>query len=240
MSCPHRQAKPNQFDKNIFGDEPFGLAWQYTDHSHSFVSVLLLLGYVLNMNPLSGELMVTNTIGHFQRDADLLSRLCNHDEKALELLYHHYYSRLFRFIARVTRREDLIDEIINDVMFVVWEKAATYNHQCQPSTWIFGIAFNKARQSLRNASHHAEESLDELDSDTLIFEDPDSSLKKLEMTDWLDSALAQLSPEHRAVIELTYFQGLPYSEIALLMDCPENTVKTRMHHARKKLATFLQ
>jgi len=39
------------------------------------------------------------------------------------------------------------------VMYVVWEKAETYNQQCQPSTWIFGIAYNKARQSLRNAGN---------------------------------------------------------------------------------------
>lgn len=66
------------------------------------------------------------------------------------------------------------------------------------------------------------------------------SLKQLEMIDWLESALDMLSPDQRSVIELTYFQGLHYSEIAVLMECPENTVKTRMHHARKKLALILK
>ena len=192
------------------------------------------------MNSIQGRRVDTNNSGLFKRDADLIVRLCKHDEQALELLYRHYYSRLFRFVARVTRREELIDEIINDVMYVVWEKAGTFNQQCQPSTWIFGIAYNKARQSLRNAGNNNEESLDELDSDNLFFEDNVSELKQLEMTNWLESALDRLSPEQRAVIELTYFQGLHYSEIALLMACPENTVKTRMHHARKKLAVILK
>jgi len=192
------------------------------------------------MNSNQGKLLFTNNIGHLKRDADLIARLCKQDEKALELLYHHYYTRLFRFVARITRRDDFIDEIINDVMYVVWEKAETYNQQCQPSTWIFGIAYNKARQSLRNAGNNDEESLDELDGDNLLFEDNDSGLKQLEMTNWLESALDMLSPEQRAVIELTYFQGLHYSEIAVLMECPENTVKTRMHHARKKLAVILK
>ena len=191
------------------------------------------------MNSIQGRRVDTNNSGQFKRDADLIARLCKQDEKALELLYHHYYSRLFRFVARVTRREDLIDEVINDVMYVVWEKAETYNQQCQPSTWIFGIAYNKARQSLRNAGNKDEESLDEMDDDNLVFEDNDSGLKQLEMTDWLESALDKLSSDQRAVIELTYFQGLHYSEIAVLMECPENTVKTRMHHARKKLAVVL-
>ena len=192
------------------------------------------------MNSIQGRRVDTNNSGQFKRDADLIARLCKQDEKALELLYHHYYKRLFRFVARVTRREDLIDEVINDVMYVVWEKAETYNQQCQPSTWIFGIAYNKARQSLRNAGNNEEESLDELGDDNLLFADNDSGIKQLEMTNWLESALDMLSPDQRAAIELTYFQGLHYSEIAVLMDCPENTVKTRMHHARKKLAVILK
>ncbi len=192
------------------------------------------------MNSIQGRRVDTNNSGQFKRDAELIVRLCKQDEQALELLYRHYYSRLFRFVARVTRREELIDEIINDVMYVVWEKAGTYNHQCQPSTWIFGIAYNKARQSLHNAGIHNDESLDEMDGDTLIFEDHECGLKQLEMANWLESALDRLSPEQRAVIELTYYQGLHYSEIAVLMGCPENTVKTRMHHARRKLSLILK
>lgn len=191
------------------------------------------------MKPIQGKPLGTNNSTLFKRDADLIVRISQMDEKALELLYQHYYNRLFRFIARVTRREELIGEVINDVMFVVWEKAGTYNQQCQPSTWIFGIAYNKARQSLRNGRNQNEEPLDDFDDSSLIFAENNGALEQLEMANWLEPALDALSPEQRAVIELTYFQGLHYSEIALLMDCPENTVKTRMFHARKKLALVL-
>lgn len=177
--------------------------------------------------------------GQQMRDADLIARLCDADEYALEQLYHHYYPRLFRFIARITRHDGLIDEIINDVMYVVWEKAATYDPRCKPSTWIFGIAFNKARQAFRNAGRPEEISFDEIDEDSSWLGKQDAGLHQLEMDDWLLSALGGLSPEHRAVIELTYYEGLHYTEIAAIMDCPENTVKTRMHHARKKLAVIL-
>jgi RNA polymerase sigma-70 factor (ECF subfamily) len=173
------------------------------------------------------------------RDADLIARLCKADEFALEQLYHAYYNKLFRFVARITQRDDFIDEIINDVMFVVWEKAATYDTQCKPSTWIFGIAFNKARQALRNDDRSELESFDDLDEDSSWLGKQDSGMNKLELDDWLQSGLKQLSPDHRAVIELTYYEGLHYSEIATILDCPENTVKTRMLHARKNLAIFL-
>lgn len=177
--------------------------------------------------------------GQQMRDADLITRLCNADECALEQLYHRYYIRLFRFIARVTRHDELIDEIINDVMYVVWEKAASYDQQCKPSTWIFGIAFNKARQAVRDAHCAVEQSLDDLDEDSPWLGKQDEGFSRLELDEWLESALGELSPEHRAVIELTYYEGLHYSEIASIMGCPENTVKTRMHHARKKLAVIL-
>ncbi len=179
------------------------------------------------------------TVDHSKRDAALIARICMADQKALEMLYRHYYNQLGRFITRVTVREDIIDEVINDVMFVVWEKASTYDNNCKPSTWIFGIAYNKARQAVRDSTRIHEESLNELEEDNSLFEEFNDNLKQLEMTDWIMPALAELSADQRAVIELTYFQGLPYNEIAVLMNCPENTVKTRMHHARKKLATIL-
>ncbi|ESS72495.1 RNA polymerase, sigma-24 subunit, ECF subfamily [Methyloglobulus morosus KoM1] len=187
----------------------------------------------------AGTPLSTHQNGQQLRDADLIARLCNADECALEQLYHHYYTRLFRFIARITRRDELIDEIINDVMFVVWEKAASYDPKCKPSTWIFGIAFNKARQVMRDANRAEEESLDELDEDSSWLGKQDAGMNQLELDEWLESALSALSPEHRAVIELTYYEGLHYSEIAVIMGCPENTVKTRMHHARKNLALIL-
>ena len=187
----------------------------------------------------AGTPLSTHENGQQMRDAELIGRLCNADEYALEQLYHNYYPRLFRYIARITRREDIIDEVINDVMMVVWEKAASYDPYCKPSTWIFGIAFNKARQALRDAGRVEEESLDEIDEDSSWLGKMDNNLSQLELDEWLENALGQLSPEHRSVIELTYYEGLHYSEIAVIMDCPENTVKTRMHHARKNLAILL-
>ena len=187
----------------------------------------------------AGTPLSTHQNGQQMRDADLIARLCNADELALEQLYHNYYPRLYRFVARITRREGLIDEIINDVMYVVWEKAATYDPKCKPSTWIFGIAFNKARQAVRDSDRPEEESLDDLDEDSSWLGKQDYSLSQFELDQWLETALNTLSPEHRAVIELTYYEGLHYSEIAAILGCPENTVKTRMHHARKNLALIL-
>jgi len=173
------------------------------------------------------------------KETALIARVCNGDQHALELLYNDYHPRLFRFIGRVTWNPEIIEEVINDVMYTVWEKAVTYNHQCRLSTWIFGIAYNKARQALRDSDRSHEDSLDDMNTDSLEFGTNDVGLKQLEMRDLLEDSFKMLSADQRTVVELTYFEGLHYSEIALLMDCPENTVKTRMHHARKILASHL-
>jgi RNA polymerase sigma-70 factor (ECF subfamily) len=178
--------------------------------------------------------------GNSQEEAILIARIVEGDEKALEQLYHNYYSRLLRFITRTTGRPDRVDEVINEVMYVVWQKADTYNQSCRPSTWIFGIAYNKARKSIQKSRFDQAESLDEMDSENSLFGRLDSGIKQLELQNWLESAFHVLSAEQRTVVELTYFHGMHYSEIAELMDCPVNTVKTRMHHARKKLSPALQ
>jgi len=166
-------------------------------------------------------------------DAELIARIGAADQEAFETLYKRYYPKLFRFSYRVTRRLDQIEEIINDVMFVVWNKAQSYRPEARPSTWIFGIAYKKCLKSI--ADRPQAEHLELEDADHLIPGVQDSGLKNLEIADWIAVAFGKLPADQRAVLELTYHHGLQYQEIAAIMDCPENTVKTRMFHARKKI-----
>ena len=85
----------------------------------------------------------------------------------------------------------------------------------------------------RNARRSNDIDVDEIKE---IMGDPAANqAQHQENADWLNIALAILPPDQRAVIELTFFHGLAYQEIAKILNCPENTVKTRMFHARKKL-----
>ncbi|MGH8603040.1 MAG: RNA polymerase sigma factor, partial [Gammaproteobacteria bacterium] len=69
--------------------------------------------------------------------------------------------------------------------------------------------------------------------------DPATTILGWELGRELTVALQQLSPKHRAVIELTFVEGFSYPQIASIVGCPENTVKTRMFHARRRLAQLL-
>lgn len=175
---------------------------------------------------------------HSCDEINLIRLTANGSESAFEMLYAIYYKRLFRFIYRLTGRLDLVDALINDVMFVVWEKASSFNGACKLSTWIFGIAYNKARDSRGYSEKELSHDVLEEDNQKHMQHSRDW-VSRLEEQDWLSHAFEVLSMEQRLVIELTYYQGMSYPEIARMMECSENTVKTRMFYARKKLAKKL-
>jgi RNA polymerase sigma factor (sigma-70 family) len=169
-------------------------------------------------------------------EAAVLSRIALKDHQAFEVLYRAYYRRLTRFLEQVTRRPQLIDEILDDTMLVVWRKAGTFNGQSQVSTWIFAIAYNKAMKALKRL--HV--SLDGSDGDAPSPADgPEAALIKRQANLHLQGLLGRLSAEQRAVVELTYYHDCSYKEIARIVGCPAETVKTRMFYARRKLREML-
>ena len=169
-------------------------------------------------------------------EAALLRQVAERDRRAFELLYRVYYRRLTRFLEQVTRRPQMVEEIVNDTMLVVWRKADTFNHGSRVSTWIFAIAYRKALKAMKRA---AEPRRVPWDGEMGWTCGPEEELIEREARNRLRRALAGLSAEHRAVVELTYYHGYAYREIAEIVGCPVDTVKTRMFHARRKLKILL-
>lgn len=169
----------------------------------------------------------------------LLSRIVERDADAFESLYRAYYPRLFGYLFRILRRTDTVEEVINDVMMVVWRQAERFRGDSRISTWIFGIAYRQAMKSIRR--NRSQPILLEPEDRLLPIEskDAEDDLIEQELRLTLNVALERLSPKHRAVVELTYYYGYSYPEIAAIIGCPENTVKTRMFHARRKLQSLL-
>lgn len=170
-------------------------------------------------------------------EAALMGKVAQGDREAFEALYRCYFPRLRRFIERVTRRRQLVDDILNDTMLVVWRKANTFNFRAKVSTWIFAIAFRKALKTLKKNDEAVES--DGLENAGGARSGIEAQLIRKELSTVIGQALASLSAEHRAVVELTYFHGCAYKEIAKIMDCPVDTIKTRMFYARRKLKVLL-
>ena len=166
-------------------------------------------------------------------DRELVARVAARDLQAFERLYRLYQPRLTRFLTTLLRRPQLIEEVLDDTMMVVWQSADRFRGSSKPSTWIFAIAYRKAHK----AKARWPEPLEDPECDTRVSEDPlpDDELQHARLHDSLMKAMEQLSADHRAVVDLTYFHGMGYREIAEIVDCPVDTVKTRMFHARRRL-----
>ncbi|WP_445371296.1 RNA polymerase sigma factor [Methylomonas sp. HW2-6] len=164
----------------------------------------------------------------------LLQRIGAGDTAAFEAFYKIYYPRLFRFVLRMTRQTEGVEELIQETLLVVWERPHGFNNESKISTWVFGIAYKKTLKALAKTARR-ERDID-IDQVADLTGDPIANpADNWENQDWLNFALTSLSPEQRAVIELTFYHGLSYQEVAKVLDCPENTVKTRMFHARRKM-----
>jgi RNA polymerase sigma factor (sigma-70 family) len=172
------------------------------------------------------------------RDRALVRLIAAGDRLAFDHLFRAYRPRLERFLGQLTRRPQLLDELVDDTMLVVWRRAETFNGNSLVSTWIFAIAYRHALKTLRRPAEHATGELDETGGAT--DNEPERSLIGKQQRDAVRNALAVLSPEQRMVVELTYYHGCGYREIAQIVGCPVDTVKTRMFHARRKLRLVLQ
>jgi len=180
---------------------------------------------------------VANSAGANQNGEDLacLTLIARGDRAAFERLYRRYYDRLFRFVLRVTGRMNIAEDVINDTMLVIWRKAGEYRAAAQASTWIFGIAYRKALKALSRESRVT----DVCDEIPDIEAPPPETLDREGLHAAIRQAVMQLPPEHRAVVDLTFFFNRSYEEAAQILDCPVGTVKSRMFHARAKLRPLL-
>jgi RNA polymerase sigma factor (sigma-70 family) len=167
----------------------------------------------------------------------LIDRIAAKELRAFEDLYRIYHPRLTRFLVNILHRPHLAEEALNDTMLVVWRRPDSYNGSCKVSTWIFAIAYRTALKAMSRQDAPVEDKFAELrPSDDA---DPEQELEHRQVQEILQDAMAQLSADHRAVLDLTYFHDAGYREIAEIMDCPVGTVKTRMFHARRHLKDML-
>ncbi|WP_395670312.1 RNA polymerase sigma factor [Phenylobacterium sp.] len=170
-------------------------------------------------------------------EARWLNGVAQGDLRAFEALYRTYHPRLTRFLSNMLHRPALVEEVLDDTMLVVWSRPEGFGGSSRLSTWIFGIAYRKALKAARREDEPvAPSGVDERPS---LEASPEQAVGQRQSQIVLLQAIRQLSPEHRAVVDLAYFHEMAYREIAEVMNCPVDTVKTRMFYARRHLKTKL-
>src|SRR5262245_6871226 len=148
-----------------------------------------------------------------EQERTLLSRIATQDRQAFETLYRQYVPRLYGYLSRLIPQPDIIEEVLDDVMVVVWQNAARFDGTAKPSTWILGIAYHKVLKARAKLPKQPVD-LPPPAPEWSQANDPAELLKHRELQRELARALEHLSPQQRTVVELTFLQECSYQELA--------------------------
>lgn len=183
------------------------------------------------------EARAGSTAGLAVADQDfvLIERIANGDKLAMKALFARHEVRVFRFALRLVRREDVAEDIVADTFLDAWRQAPSFERRSSVATWLMAIARFKALTELRR---RGEATLDEEAAEAIEDEadTPEIVAQKKDKGAVLRACIDRLSPEHREVIDLVYYHERSIEEVSRIVGAPENTVKTRMFHARKRLS----
>ena len=172
-------------------------------------------------------------------DEVLIGRIANGDRLAMQVLYARHHVRVFRFVVRFVRDETMAEDLISEVFLDVWRQAGRFEGRSAVSTWMLAIARFKALSALRR---RPDEELDEETAGAIEdpSDDPAAALEKKDKSAMIRKCLTGLSAEHREIIDLVYYHEKSVEEVAEIVGIPQNTVKTRMFYARKRLAELVK
>ncbi len=169
-----------------------------------------------------------------------------------EEIYEQNADRILNLAYRMTGKEALARDIVQDVFIKVYEKMGTFRNEAQISTWIYKIALNHTINVLKREKRYFFSGAFEENSSLKAHADkqtvwekespksPDKILEKEERETLLRSMLEKLPPKYRIPLLLYRYEGMSYQEIAQQLDVSLSAVETRIHRARKKLAGMLE
>ncbi len=186
-------------------------------------------------------------MGDDPNEANLLARARKGDTVAFDELITLHREKIFMHTYQIIRNEEDALDLTQETFIRAWKSLARFDGKASFSSWLYRIATNAAIDLFRKRqSHpHAEIEAGPMKIDAASHttpsqpEVPGESVDRAEIRRRIEAAIAQLSPEHRAVILLKEIDDLSYEEIAGRIGCSLGTVMSRLFYARKKLQTLL-
>ena len=170
-------------------------------------------------------------------DAALIERIAAGDRNAMLVLFTAHNTRVFRFILRMVGDRTLAEDLTSDVFLDVWRQAGQFEGRSSVSTWMLAMARYKALAARRRRTE------DQIDDEVVEAiedggDDPEAAAQKKDRSTILRSCLEKLSVPHRQIVDLVYYHEKSIDEAAQILAIPQNTVKTRLFHARKRLSAL--
>lgn len=177
-------------------------------------------------------------------ETNLIGRLKSGDAEALEEMFKLHSAKLYNVALRILGDPSDTEEALQDVFWLVYRKANSFQGHAQFSTWLYRLTVNAALGKIRRSKRNKEVSYEEFMpkfqkdghhavapvvdwSDTL-----EERHSKREIQGFLGEALAQLRPIDKSVVILSDLEGLSDKEIAAALGLTVSAVKTRLHRAR--------
>lgn len=185
-------------------------------------------------------------------DLMLVERAVAGDQRAFELLVIKYQRRIQRLIGRMVRDVDLVEDIAQETFIRAYRALHQFRGDAQFYTWLYRIAVNTAKKALMDLKHDptvsetALRSADEEDetsragNEPMTDETPESVLAAKEIGAVVNAAMEALPADLREAIVLREIEGLSYEEIAVAMNCPIGTVRSRIFRAREAISARIR
>ena len=173
-------------------------------------------------------------------DRALLARVGAGDRRAFDVLYTRHERRVYRYLLTLIADPHAAEDVLVEVMTIVWRDAAKFAGGSRATTWMLGIARHRALDARRSKARTSRDApLEDVAEPASEADGPQEIMHRDLQAAEVKRALAELSTEHREVLQLAFFEELGYEEIAALLGIPENTVKTRVYYAKRQLKTHL-
>ncbi len=172
-------------------------------------------------------------------DRELLARVARDELDAFRDLFKRYYPRVYAFVSRRLGGLGSAEDTTVEIFTEIWRNARNFEGRSRPSTWIYGIAHYRALAARRAAGRDKRAKVIPVDFETLSRNaDPTDAAENLEAREEVRrvrEAVKGLPERYRRVIEMAFYEGLAYSEIADRLGVPEATIKTQVARARTRL-----
>lgn len=170
-------------------------------------------------------------------DLDLIRRMQAGDDDAVRDLYAQYGQRLYAYALRLTEDPATAEDVTQNTLVTAWRTARNFRAEGRLIAWLLGIVHHTAMKAIRNRANYLDDVAEES-----IREDQPSPEEQAQVKDerrWVRQGMQSLSPEHRAVLELIFYQELTLNEVAQVLSVPLGTVKSRLSYARTHLRGVL-
>ncbi len=185
------------------------------------------------------------------KDLELVSRYRDGEQRAFELLVKRYQRKVYSLAYGIVHNPEDAMDVTQEAFVKVHRYLDKFQGSASFYTWLYRIVVNLCIDHLRRAGRaYSVEYDDAIDRSQGVLSamdivpsrqgtDPRQALADKETLTHISEGLAQMSPNHRAVIMMRELEGLSYKEMAEIMECSKGTIMSRLFHARKRLQAYL-